>query len=65
MRQRPTFARDPNPPPRRAAQKRCALVYGVARHPFSSREYAGVSTIVPHYRALKEFLEHLGSPDGG
>jgi succinyl-diaminopimelate desuccinylase len=28
-------------------------------------EYAEISTIVPYYRALKEFLEHLASADGG
>jgi succinyl-diaminopimelate desuccinylase len=28
-------------------------------------EYAEISTIVPYHRALTEFLEHLGSADGG
>jgi len=38
-------------------------VGGAGQH--GPEEYAEISTIVPYYRALTEFLEHLGSADDG
>jgi succinyl-diaminopimelate desuccinylase len=38
-------------------------VGGAGQH--GPEEYAEIPTIVPYYRALKEFLEHLGSADDG
>lgn len=38
-------------------------VGGAGQH--GPEEYAEIPTIVPYHRALTEFLEHLGSSDGG